>query len=153
MPDDTTEPWNGRHLDLPAHIHVPELGSQLSTSAAVRHTAFEFEFLLIEGSGIEGSGDAWVLNRERSIVVPLARAIRRCAWGLATVVPEVVLFYKAGGDLTAAEIESHSGRIRPRDEQDFRALLPILAAEQRHWLRESLASVWPGHQWLPYLGG
>ena len=37
--DDTTEQWNGRRLDLPAHIHVPELGSPLSTSATLRHTA------------------------------------------------------------------------------------------------------------------
>lgn len=46
VPDETTEPWNGRHLDLPAHIHFPERGSPLATSTTANHTAFEFEALI-----------------------------------------------------------------------------------------------------------
>jgi hypothetical protein len=146
VPDDTNEPWNGRHLDLPAHIHVPEPGSPLVTSPTMTHTAFEFEFLLNERSGHD-----WVLNRERCITVPLDRCVRQSSWGLPTAPPEVVLFYKAGGNLTAAEIEAWSGGFRPRDEQDFFALLPTLAEAARSWLRESLAKVLPEHPWLAHL--
>jgi hypothetical protein len=144
--DDTTEPWNGRHLDLPAHIHVPKLGSTLSTSTTVTHTAFEFEFLLVERSD-----HGWVLNRELHIAVPLDRGTRQSSWGLPTVAPEVVLFYKAGGNLTTAEVEAQSDAPRPRDEQDFHAVLPTLTEAQRSWLRESLAKVRPMHPWLAHL--
>lgn len=141
--DDTTEPWNGRHLDLPAHIHVPELGSSLATSTTATHTAFEFEFLLIERSNHD-----WVLNRELQIAVPQDRGARHSPWVLSTAVPEVVLFYKAGGNLTTAEVEARSDVLRPRDEQDFHALLPTLSKAQRSWLQESLAKVQPEHPWL-----
>src|SRR5215475_5170761 len=68
VPDDTNQPWDGRHLDLPAHVHVPVLGSSLSTSATATHTAVEFEFILVERTG-----DDWILNPERDIRIPLAR--------------------------------------------------------------------------------
>jgi hypothetical protein len=143
---DTTEPWNGRHLDLPAHIHVPEFGSPLATSPAVTHPAFEFEFLLNERSGHD-----WVLNRELHIAVALERGTRQSAWGLPTAAPEVVLFYKAGGNLTTAEREAGGDGVRPHDEQDLFALLPTLTEAQRSWLRESLAKVQPAHPWLAHL--
>src|SRR5688500_6169036 len=53
VPGDTSQPWDGRRLDLPAHIHVPTVASPLSTSATARHSRFEFEFLLSERSGDE----------------------------------------------------------------------------------------------------
>lgn len=146
VPDDTTEPWNGRHLDLPAHIHVPELGSPLSTSTTATHSAYEFEFLLNERSGSD-----WVLNRERGVTIPLDRCVGQSAWGVPTAVPEVVLFHKAGGNLTAAEIAAPGGGVRPRDEQDFFALLPILTEPARTWLRDSIAKVLPEHPWLAHL--
>jgi hypothetical protein len=143
--DDTTEPWNGRHLDLPAHIHVPQLGGPLATSTTATYPAFEFEFLLVERSGHD-----WVLNRDPHVAVPLERGTRQSSWGLPTVAPEVVLFYKAGGNLTSAEVEARRS-VRPRDEQDFLALLPTLTEAQRSWLGESLARVTPEHPWLPPL--
>lgn len=42
----------------------------------------------------------------------------------------MVLFYKAGGDLTPAEVATRNDQLRPRDEQDFVALLPTLTEEQ-----------------------
>jgi hypothetical protein len=147
VPDDTTELWNGRHLDLPAHIHVPELGSSLSTAPTATHTAFEFEFLLNERSG-----DDWVLNRELHIAAPLDRCTGQSSWGVPTATPEIVLFHKAGGNLTAAELETRSGT-RSRDEQDFLALLPSLTQAQRSWLRGSLGKVQPEHPWLTRLAG
>jgi hypothetical protein len=113
----------------------------------VTHSAFEFEFLLNERSD-----HGWVLNRELDIATPLDRCTGPSSWGLPTATPEVVLFYKAGGNLTAAEREACSGTPRPRDEQDFFALLPTLTGAQRAWLRESLAAVQPAHPWLTYLG-
>jgi Aminoglycoside-2''-adenylyltransferase len=141
VPDDTSEPWNGRDLDLPAHIHVPTLGSPLSTLTTAKHTTVEFEFLLNELTGEE-----WVLNREPRIALPLDRCIRQSDWALPTAAPEVVLFYKGGGNLGGAE----SDTFRPRDEQDFHALLPTLTDAQRSWLRDSLATVRPGHPWLTH---
>jgi hypothetical protein len=145
--DDTTEPWNGRHLDQPAHIHVPTLGSSLATSTAVTHAAFEFEFLLVEVSERD-----LILNRELNVVVPPERFTRPTSWGLAVAAPEVVLFFKAGGDLTEAEVRARSNGVRPRDQQDFIALLPTLDGAQRAWLRESLGAVRPRHPWLTHLG-
>lgn len=126
--DDTTEPWNGRRLDLPAHVHVR------------RGTEFEFEFLLNERADHE-----WVLERDPLISVPLDRAIRHSAWGMPTAGPEVVLFYKAG--------EKAGEQPRPHDEQDMLALLPTLTERQRTWLRESLVKARPGHPWLRHLRG
>jgi hypothetical protein len=143
VPGDTKEPWNGRHLDPPAHIHVPKLGSSLATSTTATHTAFEFEFLLDERSGGE-----WILNRTPRVAVPLDRGIEHSPWGLPVATPEVVLFFKAGGNVPGADLDDV---IRPHDEQDFLALLPTLTPARRTWLRESLGSVWSEHPWLPRL--
>src|SRR4051812_102990 len=98
VPDDTAEPWNGRHLDLPAHIHVPRFGSPLAGSSTVIHTAFEFEFLL------NADSDGYcVLHRDLDIAVPLERCLRPSSWGLPTAAAEVVLFFKAGGGLSVTE--------------------------------------------------
>lgn len=148
VPDDTSEQWNGRYLDLPAHIHVPAWSSSLATSPTMTHSAFEFEFILNGSAG----GD-WVLNAERGVVIPVDRSTRRSSWGLPTAPVEAVLFFKAGGNLTTAEIEAGHGGVRPRDEQDFFALLPVLGDEERTWLRDSLAVVRPEHPWLAHLGG
>ncbi len=144
--DDTNQPWNGRHLDLPAHVHVPELGSPLAALPEATHTAFEFEFLLNARDGRD-----WVLNQEARIAVPVDGSIRRSPWGLPTAAPEVVVFFKAGGNLTAAEIEALHGGPRRRDEQDFLALLPVLTDAARAWLRDSLGAVRPEHPWLAHL--
>lgn len=141
---DTSEPWNGRPLEVPAHVHVPELGSSLATSTTAVHTPFELEFQLDERSDRD-----WVLNRRSRITLPLSGCAPESPWGLPTARPEVVLFYKAGGNLTAAEI----GNIRPHDEQDFLALLPILTEAQRSWLQRTLARAHPNHPWLTAMIG
>jgi hypothetical protein len=78
--DDTTEQWTGRRLDPPAHVHVPTLRSPLSTSTTLTHSAFEFEFLLVDGAAAE-------------------RGIPRSPWGLPTAAPEFVLFIKGRGGI------------------------------------------------------
>lgn len=142
VPDDTTEPWNGRHLDLPAHIHVPEWGSPLAGPETAKHAEFEFEFLLDEATD-----DHWVLNGDFGVTIDRRHAIRTSRWGVPTAAPVVVLFYKGRGN-----DPSDARPIRPRDEQDFFALLPTLTDPDRGWLRESLGTVRPDHPWLPHLG-
>lgn len=146
VPGDTSEQWNGRQLDLPAHIHVPRLGTSLSTSTTVTHPVVEFEFLLNEGSDRD-----WVLNGELDVVLPLADAVQTSAWGMPTAVPEVILFFKAGGGLTRAELAEATRLYRAHDEQDFLALLPTLTDSQRSWLRSAIRKIHAEHPWLARL--
>jgi hypothetical protein len=146
VPDDTDEPWTGRHLDPPAHIHVPTAASPLAGTAGTRHAEYEFEFLLNEHAGPD-----LVLNSEHRITTPLARCVRESPWGVPTLAPEVVLFYKGRGNLSRRELETRTDRLRPRDQQDFEALLPTLTPPERAWLRDSLRRARPDHGWLPRL--
>ena len=132
---DTNEPWNGRPLDLPAHIHgrlhdprnrTPERREVLTTPQGF---GLDIQFN-------ERSGDDWVLSREPRVTVPLRRAVRQSDWGLPTLAPEVLLFYKARD-------------LRRRDKVDFLALLPQLTPEQRDWLRNAISLL--GHPWLAQL--
>jgi hypothetical protein len=145
--DDTREPWNGRRLDPPAHVHVPTTASALSTSTAVPHAAFEFEFLLVESSD-----HAVILNRELRLTVALNDVVREASWGLPAVAPEIVLFFKTGGDMTARQAGAQPATTRPRDDQDFFEVLPTLSGAQRAWLREALGTARCGHPWLTRLG-
>jgi hypothetical protein len=129
VPDDTSEPWTGRHLDMPAHVHVPTAASPLAQPGTVRHSAVEFEFLFNERAG-----DDLVLGH--GVTVPVALAVSETPTGVPAFTPEVVLFYK-GVD-----------HVRPRDQADFDALAPTLGPERRSWLRESLHRTDPDHPWL-----
>jgi hypothetical protein len=144
--DDTSEQWNGRHLDLPAHIHAPTRGSTLSRWPERTHAQYEFEFLLNRRTG-----PRWILNPEAAIAVPVDLTTRLSGWGVPTAPPEIVIFFKAGAHLTASEIAGPDGAPRPRDEQDFHALLPILTGDARAWLFEVITRVRPRHPWLPRL--
>jgi hypothetical protein len=146
-PDDTTEQWSGRHLDMPAHVHVPASGSALSTVPTRTHSAYEFEFLLNERAGGQ-----WILNREADITVAVDTTIQVSPWGVPTAPPEIVIFFKADAHLSAAEIADSDGGPRPRDEQDVAALLPKLTDGARAWVHRSIAAVRPRHPWLPHLG-
>jgi Aminoglycoside-2''-adenylyltransferase len=148
VPDDTSEQWNGRHLDLPAHIHAPTIGSTLSSSPGRTHSAYEFEFLL---NGRDAQ--SWVLNSEAAIAVPVDLATQLSPWDVPTAPPEVVILFKAGAHLNAAAIAGSGGPPRPRDEQDFHALLPTLTDDGRAWLQQAIALVRPQHPWLSHLRG
>ncbi len=119
--DDSTHDWDGHALELPAHIHAR--GGDFNLDIQLNRRA----------------GDDWVVSAEPTMTMPLHRAIRRSPWGVPTLAPEVVLFYKAPGD------------IRPHDEADFRALAATLDAEQAAGLRDAIARVRPGHHWLAQL--
>lgn len=128
--DDSKDPWNGRHLFLPAHIH------------ARAHDGFELEFHLNERLG-----SAWIFNRQPCVSMPLSRCVGKSTWRVPAVVPEVILYYKAlppGWRGTRPEL-------RPHDHRDFSLLLPLLKATQREWIRHAITMVDPGHSWLSRL--
>ncbi len=75
--------------------------------------------------------------------MPLAECIRQSGWGLPTLAPEVILFFKA------TMYVGTKNHLRPRDEADFVALLPLLSEAQREWLREAVSRVYVGeHPWV-----
>ena len=122
-PDDenSTEPWNGRHLAIPAHVHCRADGYDLDVQLNRR-----------------ADGD-WVFCEQPRIVLPLARCITPSSWTSRTLAPEATLFYKATGEM------------RPRDAADFSSLLPVLDRQQRGWLRDALRQLYPEHPWIPVL--
>lgn len=131
VPDATQEPWDGRQVDMPAHLHI--------------HAQDGFEF---EVNFVERSGGDWVFSHEPRVVRPLDDCVHQSAWGLPAVAPGAVLFYKAQMPQWRAGPRFEA---RPHDLADFQALLPTLTGEQREWLRDALALVEPGHPWLTEL--
>lgn len=140
------KPWNGRPLSLPAHIHarfsvtgepLPDFGAVL---AASQGWGLEFQMN-------ERSGDDWILRRDPRISLPLPNCVQQSSWGLPTLVPEVILFYKATAYFAVEKLKDR----RPQDEPDFLILLPHLTEKQRHWLREAISLVHPDQPWLAQL--
>jgi Aminoglycoside-2''-adenylyltransferase len=119
--DDGTDPWTGRTLDFPAHIHARSEGFDLDIQLDRR------------------TGDEWLFSRRAGLTLPVEQVITPSPWRLPTLVPEAALFYKA------------IGAIRPHDEADFRVLAPELRGDQRRWLHDALVALRPGHEWLPTL--
>ncbi|TMB97853.1 MAG: hypothetical protein E6J42_07115 [Chloroflexi bacterium] len=146
------ELWDGRRLSVPAHIHgrspeasgpLPERFDPSGMRIVSVEDGFDLDIQLAERSG----GD-WVLNAEPRVAMPLDECIRRSGWGLPMVAPEVILFFKA---TMYAGTKNH---LRPRDEADFAALLPLLADEQRAGLRQAVARVYEGeHPWVGRMAG
>jgi Aminoglycoside-2''-adenylyltransferase len=116
--DNTSELWDGRRrLDLPAHIHARHgdgvLPSRLDGAA---EQGFSLEIVLNERAN-----GYWILSRELDIALPIGQCIRESPWGLPTLVPEVVLFYKATAYFKGPE------SLRPEDEITSRLFCPSLA--------------------------
>ncbi len=129
---DTSEPWDGRPLDFPGHIHGRlDAGEALPDGVLKPEQGFTLDIQLNERSG-----DDWILSQQPRISLPLRNGVQQSPWGLPTVVPEVLLFFKAS-------------EFRRRDKLDFLALLPQLTQEQRDWLRNAISLV--GHRWLSQL--
>jgi len=119
--DSGTGQWTGRRLGFPSHIHA-------------RADAFNLDFQLELRDG-----DAWVLREDPRLALPVARIVRPSPWDVPTLAPEAVLLYKAAGE------------IRPHDQADFDALLPMLDGDQRGWLRDAIVTQRPAHPWLDAL--
>ena len=115
LDDDGTQPWDGRLLGFPSHIH-----------------AYSDDGLNLDIQLNRQSGDHWVFAASSEVRKPVKECIRQSLFGLPTLVPEVVLFYKADDD-----------QVRPQDEADFRALAPTVTGAPREWLLNALMTVNP----------
>lgn len=83
-------------------------------------------------------GGEWVCRRDAGIRLPYHRLIARTADGIPFGRPEVIVLFKAKA-------------ARPKDEDDFAAVLPHLDAPARQWLGDALARIHPGHHWIAIL--
>lgn len=114
--------------DAPADDILPDGCGQLWTRRGAAHP-WEYDILLSRGTSNE-----WVYKRDARVRMPLADAL----WerdGVRYLQPEIQLLYKAKGQ-------------RPKDDADFVATLPFLDDRRRAWLRDSLSTTLPGHDWL-----
>lgn len=139
--ENTSGQWDGSSLGLPAHIHCrsPEDAGPLPEDGIAKtEEGFWLEILVDERAGQE-----WVLRREPRVVVPLSDSVRQSEWGVPAVAPEVLLFFKATAYIGIPKLDN-----RPHDNVDFEALLPLMSAGERQWLRDAIASVQADHRWL-----
>lgn len=58
--------------------------------------------------------------------------------GIPRLAPEIQLFYKAKS-------------LRPKDERDFDAALPVLSEPQRVWLAWAVETLYGAHPWVACL--
>ena len=130
--DSTQEPWAGRWLQMPAHIHAKE-------------PELEWDFQLCERDGTD-----LLLRRAPLHVLPLERATGMTDWGVPAFTPPAIVYYKA---VAPTWRDSPRGEPRAHDIADCELLLPLLDQADRRWLAEGIGSVEPGHPWLPVLRG
>ena len=88
----------------------------------------------------EREGSDWVFRRNPGVRRPLHELVEREPGGLVYLRPEVQLLYKAKAP-------------RPRDEEDFRTVDPLLGQQARAWLCDALELTHPEHPWLAALRG
>jgi hypothetical protein len=107
---DSERQWDRRRLQPPAHIHARHDGIDLDIQVTARE------------------GGDWVVHHNPRVVIDARHAFAPSFLGLATLSPEVILFFKA--------LER-----RPQDEADLLALRPHLDEQQARWLEKALATV------------
>ena len=133
--DDRNELWQGQRIDPPPldHIHGRlERGEPFPEREALWAT----EGWHLDVQFNRRRDGQWVLSTEPLVTLPVDQCTRPSVLRAPTIVPEVLLFYKA--------ID-----MRRRDRQDFKRLLPLLGSSERAWLRDALIRV--GHPWLAEL--
>jgi hypothetical protein len=80
-------------------------------------------------------GGTWICRRDESLRLPYDVIIERTGEGIPYLAPELVLLFKAKA-------------VRPKDQQDFEGVLPLLGPDRRRSLAGWLRQVHPGHPWL-----
>ncbi len=83
----------------------------------------------------DSAGDRWVFRRDPRVSRPLGEVILRSRQGLPYLAPEVQLLFKAKG-------------MRPKDERDLEAALPLMSQRRRWWLDRAISETHPYHPWL-----
>jgi hypothetical protein len=118
----------GTWLEAPSFM----LRLQQSTHTQISEAAMPptFEFLLNEVDGGQ-----WSFYRNPQIQFPLASIYARSAWGMPVTRPEILLLHKA------------VYRPRPKDDHDFRRILPSLGQDQRRWLHSAIVTMHADHPW------
>lgn len=143
-----TTSWDGRALELPAHIHARPPGSRnleiltrwvTPPGHQAGEDGLDYDFELNEREG-----GACVLSRDPRIEIPMAGLFRHSPWGVPALAPEVIAYYKA-----TAYYRERGGKERPHDLPDFEAMAALLDASSRRWLHAAITSRFAGHQWLP----
>lgn len=141
-----TDPWNGRQLVLPAHIHARPPGERnlelLRAWTTPPHEnardGSDFDFELNPRAG-----DECVFEIEPRLALPIAEAFRETPWGIPALAPEVVAYFKA-----TAYHERKDLKPRPHDIIDFEAILEVIGPPGRQWLSQAIAAKYPDHAWL-----
>jgi hypothetical protein len=128
--DSTQEPWAGRWLDMPAHIHAKEAG-------------IEWDFQLSDREGTD-----LLLRRDPRHTLPLTQATGMTGWGIPALAPPVIVYYKA---IVPTWRNVPRDPPRAHDSRDFEALRPLLDRTDRAWLASAIASLEPSHPWLSAL--
>jgi hypothetical protein len=131
-PPGTLRPWLPGEL-LPVTIH--DIFCRRTPSSP-----WAFQLMVDEVDGTD-----WVFRRDGRVRRPVASLTGAASRpGLPVLAPEVQLLYKSGA--------GRPGPLRPKDEQDFDAALPVLDSAARSWLTEAMVLTAPGHPWLSRLG-
>ena len=118
------EGWEiGEYLELPTHEAYARRDKGQPT---------ELEILLDESDGQD-----WKFRKNLAITRPLDLALIRAENGVLFLAPEIALLYKAA-----------TSTPREKDWLDFQQVIPVLEAERKEWLKQSLAKQYPGHLWL-----
>ena len=132
--------WDVHAADPPGRLRPWPRGQVLSASVHdvwVRRSSREDWSLQIMID--DTYGPDWLYRREPRIRRPITQISGPSSDDLRQVLaPEIQLLAK-------------STDIRPKDQQDFNALLPVLLATERHWLCEALDLTSPDHPWLGQL--
>lgn len=144
---DGGEGWDGRELTHPAHVHGRPPGDENGRLLAQWvNPPYQAP---TDGPNLEivfnlHAGDDLVLSQDPPITVAWPDAVRISRWGVPTIVPELLLFWKA---TASYDPETRASR-NAKDADDFATLAPDLTPRARAWLRDAIAALHPDHRWL-----
>ncbi len=124
-PPGSLRPWiPGK--ELPAEVH--DIWCQPGPGAP-----WQIQFMLDESHEQE-----WVSRRDSRVRRTIDTLGLTSTSGIPYLAPDVQLFYKAGAP-------------RPKDEEDFTAVLPTLTDQQRRWLTHAITQAYGPHSWIDRL--
>ena len=99
-------------------------------------------FVFIELAFNDREGDSYILQEKPKITRAMDKAIL-FADGIPYLSPEIILAYKTD------KFSATHPYLKPKMEQDFAAIMPLLSAEQKDWLMDSIKTAYPdGYEWL-----
>jgi len=100
----------------------------------------DIEFIELEIDSKDGND--FVVQENPRITLSLDKAILHRD-GIPYLAPEIILFYKSDKN------SSESPYAKPKTEADFKAVMPLLTAEQKDWLINAIKTAYPGgYEWL-----